>query len=191
EPRDLAGGLARGHAEAAGGGHVIARVGFACSDHDISVNTPIMARKSDGPTGTQLKVKSVPRRPGLVVAGGRRTPAGGERGAGGTIGLRGAGHVRNMRLFPFARRVFVLRRRDVDRVMDPAVPFRRDARGLGIAVIDHPAPLETERRIDRATAGAVVAVALIVGADQFAEPPGPELRAKGLAAPPGEEFQEK
>src|SRR5215468_11838325 len=96
-----------------------------------------------------------------------------------------------MRLLPLARGVVVLRRRHVDDVMDPAVPSRRDARGLGIAVIDHPAALEAERRIDFAAAGAVVAIALIVGADEFAEPPGPELRAKSLAAPPGEEFQEK
>src|SRR5262245_32125918 len=96
-----------------------------------------------------------------------------------------------MRLLPFARGVVLLRRRHIDHVLDPAVPFRRNARGFGIAVIDHPAPFEAQRRVDRPALGAVVAVALIVGADQFAEAPGPQLRAKSLAAPPGEEFQQK
>ena len=38
-------------------------------------------------------------------------------------------------------------------------------RGFSIAVVDHPAPLEAERRIDLAALGPVVAVALLVFAD--------------------------
>jgi hypothetical protein len=34
-------------------------------------------------------------------------------------------------------------------------------------------------------------VALLVRADQLAEPPRPQLRAKRLAVPPGENFEEK
>src|SRR4051794_2424683 len=96
-----------------------------------------------------------------------------------------------MRLLPFARRVAFFGRRDIDGVMNPAVPFRRYPGRLGIAVIDHPAPLEAEGRIDLAALGAIVGVTLLVLADQFAEPPGPQLRAEGLPAPPCEEFEEK
>src|SRR5262249_39081624 len=91
----------------------------------------------------------------------------------------------------WTRFVAILCRRDVDGVVQPAVPRRRHAGGFGIAVIDHPAPLEAERRIDRAAAGPVVAIAALIGTDQVAEPPGPELGAAGLAVPPGEDFQPK
>src|SRR5260221_10591165 len=96
-----------------------------------------------------------------------------------------------MRLFPFAGRVALFGRRDVDGVMYPAVPVRRYLGRFGIAVVDDPAPLETKRRVDLAALGAIVGVALLVLADQFAESPGPQLRAKGLAAPPCEKFQQK
>ncbi len=39
--------------------------------------------------------------------------------------------------------------------------------------------------------GAVIAIALLVFADQFAEPPGPQLRAESLPAPPREDFEKK
>src|SRR3954453_19477314 len=96
-----------------------------------------------------------------------------------------------MRLFPLTRRVALFGRRDINGVMYPAVPFRRYLARFGIAVIDDPAPIEAERRVDLAALGAVVGIALPVLADQFAEPPGPQLRAKGLAAPPCEKFQQK
>src|SRR5262249_37950608 len=54
-----------------------------------------------------------------------------------------------------------------------------------------PAPLEAERRIDLAALGAIIGVALLVLADPFAKPPRPQLRAEGLAVPPGEEFEPK
>src|SRR6476469_6140425 len=96
-----------------------------------------------------------------------------------------------MRLFPFARLIALFARRDVDGVMQPAVPGRRHARCFRIAVIDHPAPLEAERRIDLAPPGTEITVALFVHANQFAEPPGPQLRAKSLAVPPCEQFEQK
>ena len=68
---------------------------------------------------------------------------------------------------------------------------RRDTGRLGQTVIDHPAPLEMQRRIDLAAARPVVAVALLVFAEQLAEPVGPELGAKGLAIPPGEDFEQE
>src|SRR5207237_9028777 len=72
-----------------------------------------------------------------------------------------------------------------------AVPGRRHHRRLGETFIDHPAPLHVERGVDLAVARAVVAVAELVAADLFAIKPRPELRAEGLAVPPGEEAQEK
>src|SRR5207237_3022023 len=83
------------------------------------------------------------------------------------------------------------RRPPMDGLMKPAMPGRRPPRRLGITVIDHPAPLEAERRIDRAALGAEIAVALLVGAHQFTEPPGPQLGAEGLAVPPCEELEQK
>ena len=65
---------------------------------------------------------SASRRPGLVVAGRRGAAAAGECRAGGAIGRRRAGHVGNMRLFPFPRRVALLGRSDIDGVMQPAMP---------------------------------------------------------------------
>src|SRR5690348_252095 len=129
---------------------------------------------------------SLSRRPGLVVAGGLGPAAAGHCRARGPIGGGRAGHVRNVRLFPLARLVFVLGRRHVDRVMYPAVPGRRNPACFGGAVIDHPSPLEMQRRIDRTALGAVVTVALLVLAHQLAKPPGPQLGAEGLAVPPGE-----
>src|SRR4051794_9980599 len=130
-------------------------------------------------------------RPGLIVAGRLRPPATGKRRTGRAIGIRRAREIRLVRLFPLARLVVELGRRHVDDVMHPAVPARRNAACLGKPIIDHPAPLEAERRVDLSAAGAVVAVALLVLADQLAVPAGPELGAKGLAIPPGEELEKE
>src|SRR6266480_1944470 len=96
-----------------------------------------------------------------------------------------------MRLFPLARAVALVGRRHIDGVMQPAMPGRRDAGRLGQAVINHPAPLEAECRVDLAAAATVIAVALLVLADQFTEPPGPQLRTKGLAVPPRKQLKQK
>src|SRR5262249_54307346 len=79
----------------------------------------------------------------------------------------------------------------VDGVVQPAVPGWRHGRGFRGAVVDHPAPLEVQRRVDLAALGAVVAVAELVLAHELAEAPSPQLRAEGLAIPPGEEAQQK
>ena len=65
---------------------------------------------------------SASRRPGLVVAGRFGAAAAGERRAGGTVGRGRTGHVGDMRLFPFPRRVALLGRSDIDGVMQPAMP---------------------------------------------------------------------
>src|SRR6185436_20892406 len=86
---------------------------------------------------------------------------------------------------------FLVGRRHVDGVMHPAVPGRADLRSLGIAAVDHPAPLEAERRIDLAALGAVIDVAEFVLADALAIERGPQLRAERLAVPPSEKAQEE
>src|SRR5262249_30308955 len=105
------------------------------------------------------------------------------------VGRRRAGQVGPVRLLPRVRAVLLGGRRYVDRMMQPAVPARRHARSLGIAVVDHPAPLEAERLVDLAAARAVVAVSVFVLADELALEPRPPLRAGPLAVPPGEEAQ--
>ena len=72
------------------------------------------------------------------------------------VHARHTGHIGNVRLFPFARaRRAASGRRQIDGVMTVAMPRRRYPRSLGKPVIDHPAPLEAERRIDLAALGAV------------------------------------
>src|SRR5258705_5472314 len=66
-------------------------------------------------------------------------------------------------------------RRSVDGVMQPGMPLRRHARGLGLAVIDDPASLSARHAAAAnqlsTTLLPVVAVAELVGADQLALPP--------------------
>src|SRR5262245_61572932 len=76
-------------------------------------------------------------------------------------------------------------------MVHPAVPAGADGRRLGIAVIDHPAPVKTEHRIDLAALAAVVAIAALVLADELAVERGPDLGAEGLAVPPGEDAQKE
>ena len=71
-------------------------------------------------------------------------------------------------------------RRVLPGVVQPAVPFGRHPARLGLAVVDHPAPA--------AVGGLVVDVALGVLADAPALAPGVELRAQGVAVPPGEDL---
>src|ERR1700682_1821219 len=61
-------------------------------------------------------------RPGLVVAGGRWPAAAGQRRAGRPVGRGRPRHVRDMRFFPLARHIVLFGRRDIDGVMDPAMP---------------------------------------------------------------------
>src|SRR5205085_6303917 len=115
----------------------------------------------------------IARAPRPIIAGGARAAALGERRARRPVGGRRAGEVRPVRLLPGARRVGLAGRRQVDRVMQPAVPARRHGRGLGIAIVDHPAALETEGLVDLAAAGAVIAVAVLILADELAIEPRP------------------
>src|SRR5262249_7386437 len=134
---------------------------------------------------------STPRRPGLVVAGGLGPAALGERRAGGAVGARSAGEIGAVRLPPRPRRHLVLGRGTGDRWVQPAVPGRRPGRGFSHAIVDHPSSLVAERRIDLATLGAVVAVAELVLADEFAVERGPGQRAERRSVPPGEKPQQE
>src|ERR1700756_448725 len=147
--------------------------------------------RSDAANRISEAIKLASRRPGLIVAGRLRPAAARQRRARRTVSRWRPRHVWYMRLFPFARLVILLGRRHVHHMVQPAVPAWRNAGRFGEPVIDHPAPLEVQRRVDLAAFGAVIAIALRVLPDQLAEPVGPELRAKGLAVPPGEELQEK
>src|SRR4051794_39202846 len=108
------------------------------------------------------------RDPGLVVARGFRPAALRQSRTGGTMRPRRAGEVGPVRFPPRARHDRFLRRRHIDGVMNPAVPRWRHARSFDHAVVDHPAPLKPERRIDLAALGAVVAVAELVLAYELA-----------------------
>src|SRR6185437_5643081 len=125
--------------------------------------------------------------PRLVIAGRLRTSAGGQRRTRRPQRAGRAGHIGPVRFLPRMRLVGFLRGRSVDSVVDPAVPGGRDGRGFGVAIINHPAPLEAKCRVDLAAAGAKIAIAEFVLADAFAIHPGPELGAEGLRIPPGEQ----
>src|SRR5271165_997896 len=129
--------------------------------------------------------------PGLIIAARGLARTGLERRTVGPDRRGRACRVRHMRQLPWVRLVVFRRRRRVDRVMEPAVPARRGHRGFGDAIIDHPAPLEAERRIDRSAARAVIGVAELIVTDEFALTPRIEERVEGRAVPPGEEPQEK
>src|SRR5262247_1234414 len=131
------------------------------------------------------------RPPRPVVAGGARAAPLRQGRTARPVGRRRAGQIGPVRLLPRVRAVLLGGRRYVDRVMQPAVPTRRHARSLGIAVIDHPAPLEAKRLVDLAAARAVVVVAVFVLADELAIEPRPQLRAERLTVPPGEEAQQQ
>src|SRR5437868_15446755 len=130
-------------------------------------------------------------RPGLIIAGRFRATAAAHSRTSRAVGCRRTGQVRLVRLLPFARYIILFGRRYVHGVVDPAMPVRRDRAGFGIAVVNHPAALEAQRRIDLAALGAVIFVALLVGTDQFAESRRPQVRPEGRPAPPREEFQQK
>ena len=106
------------------------------------------------------------RRPGVVVAAGRRARARPQHRA------RAAGRRRACRSCS-ARRASPIRAACnssavgtlVGQVVQPAVPAGRRRRALAFARVDHPAPLEAERRVDRAADRAVIDVAELVVAD--------------------------
>src|SRR5690606_37678739 len=106
-----------------------------------------------------------------------RTLAGGGKRSLRPVGAGRAGAVRRMGLLPFARLVIVLRRGNVGTVVHPAVPARRDRRGLGVTVVDHPAARNAEGRVRPL----VIDVAELVLTDLLAEAPGKDAGADGLS----------
>src|SRR5215475_7560049 len=91
------------------------------------------------PTAARLLVSGPPR---PVVAGGARAAPLRQGRPARPVGGGRAGQVRPVRFLPGPRAVLLRRRRDVNRVVHPAVPAWRDSRRFRIAVVDHPAPLE-------------------------------------------------
>src|SRR6478736_5149355 len=149
--------------------------------------------KKAAPNGAALCLgafASAAGRPGLVVAGRGRALAFGQGRTLRAIGQGRAGPVLLVRLLPFARLIAFLGRRDVDGVVQPAVPAGRDLGSLGLALVDHPAALDAERLVLHPACGAVIDIAELVLAHLFAEAPGVEARADGLAVPPGEDLQQ-
>src|ERR1700722_3148805 len=94
-----------------------------------------------------------------------------------------------MRQLPRVGLVVFLGRGQVDRMMKPAIPARRSHRSLGNPVIDHPPPLEPERRIDAWSP--IIDVAELVMSDQHAKTLGVEPRVEVRAVPPSEIVQQK
>src|SRR5690606_1514623 len=113
---------------------------------------------------------------GLIVAGHAWTLALVEQAAIRTIGLRRAGQVRLMRLFPFPGLIIRLAGRHVDAMMHPAMPAGRNRGGISRAIICHIAPI--------GLLVLIVAVTEFVRAHIGAEPLDPEPRTPGIAAPP-------
>src|SRR6185312_1690048 len=123
------------------------------------------------------------RLPGLIVAGRGGADATAHQTAVGAIGAPGAGQVGAVLGFP-ALGLERRRGRRLDKsVVQPAMPVRRDTRGLDRAVIEDPAAL--------AVLGLVVAIAEIIGADGLARKPSGHQGAVGGRFPPGEDHREK
>src|SRR5579863_8935511 len=125
-----------------------------------------------------VRTLSALRPPGLIIAGGRRPHAGCERRTRRAPGLLRSGQIGQMRQLPGPRLVILIRRRNIDRVMQPAVPAGRRHRTFGDPGIDDPAAFVAERRVLRPAAGAVITVAKLIGADQLALLPRVEERVE-------------
>ena len=121
-----------------------------------------------------------PRLPRFVVARDRLPSVWIEDAAGRPIGFRRTREVGLIGLLPGLSLVGFVGWRHVNRVMQPAVPFRRHQRGFGLGAVDHPAPLPV--------LGLVVDVAEAVLAHAGAVAPGEEAGADGVAGPPGEKL---
>src|SRR5262249_8767643 len=138
-----------------------------------------------------LRPRVLAGRPGLVVAGGfGPAPLRQGRPARPMREWR-AGEIGPMRLFPRVPLGLVQRRRHGLGLQQPTVPAGRYLGSLGEAVIDHPATLESKRRIDLAAARAVIAIAELIGADELAIEFRPHLGSERLAVPPGEKAQQE
>src|SRR5947209_17399096 len=80
------------------------------------------------------------RLPGLVVTARAGALAALERVTRRAVGEAGAGQVGDVGLLPIAHRPVARAWRHVDHVVQPGMPLGRHLRGLGLAVIEHPAP---------------------------------------------------
>lgn len=91
--------------------------------------------------------------------------------AGRPVSMIGTGKVRQMLLLPRLARRITGRRDGIGRVVQPAMPFGRNARGFGNAVVDHPAlaPQPWNGALVE-----VVTIALAIRADEFATHLGEE-----------------
>src|SRR6185312_11807625 len=130
---------------------------------------------------------SLLRAPRLVVARRRRALPAAQHRAGRPVGERRAAEVRQMLLLPGIVRPLARARRRVDRVMQPGMPLRRHSRGLGLAVVEHPAALAARHAapFDEGPAAPfpIIAVAELVGADQLSPPPCEQPRPDAHLAP--------
>src|SRR5262245_14073009 len=142
--------------------------------------------------GLQRHVRELsPGRPGLVIAGRLWTPPLRQCRAGRPMGARRAGQIGPMRLPPGTRNHLLLSWRNVHGMVEPAMPRRRNRRGLSQAVVDHPAALETKVWVDLPAARAEIAIAEFVLTHELAIEVGPDLRAEGPTVPPCEEAQQE
>src|SRR3954465_15972376 len=88
------------------------------------------------------------RGPGHVVARGSPPLPPGQLRTRRPVRVRRAVLILHWRLLPCLRLVVLLARREIDVVAEPAAAARRHLRGVGVAVIDHPAPLGADRAVD-------------------------------------------
>src|SRR6201995_148047 len=119
--------------------------------------------------------------PGLVIPCGAGPGAAAQDRARRVIGVGRAGHVRLVRYLP-GRAGPVAARQLVHGMVQPGMPFRGHLRRLRLAVVDDPPLLAAEPAAAApqrpGPAFAVIAVAVIVGADQLAPQPSQQTRAE-------------
>src|SRR5215469_694837 len=92
-----------------------------------------------------------------------------------------------MRLLPRIKRFVGIGRQLVGRMVQPAMPHRRNARGVFVTPINHPTALAAvtpAAALERAAAAlTIISVAEDVGADEFAFEPREESCADGHCRP--------
>src|SRR5215468_3165131 len=138
------------------------RGGSNCAMAGLAHNSATPSAIADGVDGFMIPSPSPFRRPWLVIAGRLGPPILGERRTGRAVGGGRASEIGAVGLPPGLRLDLLDGWRRIDRVVDPAMPSRTDGRSLCQPLIDHPAPLKAERRIDSAPLGAIVAIAVLI-----------------------------
>lgn len=135
--------------------------------------------------------RSIAGNPRLVITCGWWAMSRGQSRALRTICCGRTSEIGLMRQLPFLRHVVFLARGYVDRIMQPAVPAGRNGRGLGIAIIDHPAALDADGRIYFAATRAIIAIAVLIFTHEFAMKARGPQGAEGCAVPPGKDAQQE